>query len=346
MRKRIILLCLSALLLLSSCEANAAAGPTTTPDAEQSTPPSVTNSPEPSEPAVTPSPEPSSEPAGLPWEVPEEDAPSYEDYFAQVTDYHYPDPDNSAEAWLVSTGYNIDPYMLVYEEPNLYLSQYYAVWLEERRPDLWLWQIAEISNLKIFCADKTWIYAVVDGRELIRMDYFGGIETLFTDEAGLIDVYCLADGKVLYFWAGLPEGGAAVYRLYVPEGRADVLYQITPEELEQYYYEPPADGGEMEFSRASAGYLIGVIEPVSNHEFAWTTMNREFCELYDSLVLHAGDYPQYFDQGLEGFEISFHIEADYGVRELTDHYYNARTGEHLTRQQSGYSHPMYPWWNE
>ena len=75
-------------------------------------------------------------------------------------------------------------------------------------------------------------------------------------------------------------------------------------------------------------------------------MNREFCELYDSLALHAGDYPQYFDQGLEEFEIMFHIEADYGVRQYTDHYYNALTGEYLTVQASGYSHPMYPWWKE
>ena len=172
------LLCAMVLLFLSACDPNADAGPT--PDADQSTPPSAANSPEPvlsPEPAL--SPEPSSDPAGLPWEVPEEDAPSYEDYFAQVIDYHYPGPDVN-EDWLVSTGYNIDPYMLVYEEPDLYLSQYYAVWLEGRRPDLWLWKIAEISNLKIFCADKTWIYAVVDGKELIRMDYFGEIETLFT----------------------------------------------------------------------------------------------------------------------------------------------------------------------
>ena len=329
------LLCAMALLLLSACTPNAAAEPTPAPDGEQSAPPSVANTPE-------PTPEPPAASNGLPWEVPEaKDVPSYEDYFAQVIDYHYPGPDVD-EDWLVSTGYNIDPYMLVYEEPDLYLSQYYSVWLEERRPDLWLWKIAEISNLKVFCADKTWIYAVVDGKELIRMNYFGETETLFTDEAGLIDVYCLADGKVLYFWAGLPEGGAAVHRLYIPEGRVDVLYRITREELEQCYYEPPVDGGEKEFFSASSGYLMSVIEPVSNFEFAWATANREFWELYDSLVLHAEDYPQYFDQGLEGFDISFRIEVDYGIRQNTDHYYNARTGEHLTRQQSSYSNPMYP----
>lgn len=327
------MLCFLALLLLSACDANAVAGPTPAPGAEQSALPGVTNSPEPA-----PSPEPSFEPAGLPWEVPEaEDAPSYDEYFSQVVDYHYPEPDNGDDPWLVSAGYNIDPYVLTYEGSDLYVAY--------RNGNL-LWKITDRPGLDVFCCDRSWIYAVADGRELIRMDYFGETETLFTDEAGLMDVYCLADGKVLYFWAGLPEGGAAIYRLYIPEGRADVLYRITREELEQYYYEPPANGWEAGFSRVSAGYLMGGIEPVSNFEFAWTTVNREFCELYDSLVLHAEDYPQYFDQGLEGFEITFRIEVDYGVRELTDHYFNAFTGEHLTRPQSSYSHPMYPWWKE
>lgn len=336
-RKRNLFLCALVLLLLSACDPDAAAVPT--PDAEQSVLPSVANTPEPTpEPTVTPSSEPSSDPAGLPWEVPAaENTPSYEDYFAQVIDYHYPDPDGGAEPWLISAGYNIDPYVLTYEGPDLYIAS--------GNGELLL-KITDMPGLDVFCCDRSWIYAVVNGKELIRMNFFGEIETLFTDEAGLIKVNCLADGKVLYFWAGLPEGGAAIYRLYIPDGRADVLYQITQEELEQYYYEPPADGGETEFSRASAGYLMSAVEPVSNFEFTWVTGNREFCELYDSLVLHAGDHPQYFDQGLEGVEIKFRIEVDYGIREYTDHYYNARTGEHLTRQQSGYSNPVYPWWKE
>lgn len=305
--------------------------PTSTPDVEQSALPSAANSPE-------PTPEPSAASNVLPWEVPEaENAPSYTAYFAQVIDYHYPDPDNSADSWLVSTGYNIDPYVLTYEEPDLYVAS--------GNGELLL-KITDMPGLDVFCCDRSWIYAVVNGKKLIRMDYFGEIEILFTDEAGLIDVYCLADEKVLYFWAGLPGGGAAIYRLYIPEGRADVLYRITREELEQYYYEPSASHGETELSRISAGYLIDVIEPVSNFEFTWTTVNREFCELYDSLILHAEDYPQYFDQGLEEFEIKFRIEVDYDIREYTDHYYNARIGEYLTRQRSGYSNPMYPWWKE
>ena len=299
------------------------------------------------EPTAAPLPE----QAGLPWEAPEaEAAPSYDKYFAQMIDYHFPDatdPDRDLSAWKFQFGYHFDnSYTLVYENPDLYFSRYYFEYVHGRRPDLWLWKIAEIPNLDIFYADGAWIYAVADGRKLIRMDYFGGIETLFTDEVGLIRINGLNDGKVLYFWAGVPEGGAAIYRLYIPEGRADALYRITREELESYYYEPPAGYGEVKPYSTSPGYQLYGIQAISNFEFVWATPNPEFWVLYDSIALHAGDYPQYFSRGLEDNEIRYLIGVDYGVWEYTEHYYNALTGEHREQPSRSGIGPLPLWWKE
>ena len=303
------------------------------------------------EPTVTPPSEPSSDLARLPWETPEaENAPSYKNYFAQVIDYHYPDdtdPDRDLSAWRFQFGYYFDnSYTLIYEDPDLYFSRYYFEYVHGRRPDLWLWKIAEIPALDIFYADERWIYAVADGRELIRMDYFGEIETLFTDELGLIRINGLYDGKVLYFWAGLPEGGAAICRLYIPEGRADALYRITQKELESYYYEPPASYGEENPYSTSPGYQLYGVQAISNFEFVWATPNPEFWELYDSIVLHAENYPQYFSWGLDDSEIKYYVGVDYGVWEYTDHYYNALTGEHLEHPSRSGSGLLPLWWKE
>lgn len=301
------------------------------------------------EPSDTP-PAPSANLVVLPWEIPEaEAAPSYEDYFAQVIDYLFPDFTDpyAYSSWKFQYGYDFDQsYTLVYKDPDLYFSKYYFEYFHGERPDLWLWKIAEIPNLSIFYADQAWIYAVAGGRELIRMDYFGRIETLFTDEAGLIQIYGLSDGKVLYFWAGLPEGGAAIYRLYIPEGRADALYQITREELASYYYKPPAGYGEVSPYSTVPGYQLSQINAISNFEFVWKTPNPEFWALYDSIALQAEDYPQYFSWGLNDNEIRYYIGVDYGVWEYTEHYYNAFTGEyreHYSRSSIG---PLPLWWKE
>lgn len=246
----------------------------------------------PGAPEGEPSPTPSQLPQTVPWEVPEQPSMSYEEYFEQEREYDFEDLDY---AWFY------DQCDFEYRDGALYL-------VDSQKTGEALWKVWDTDNLEVKAVDPAWIYGIVDGKTLIRMDYKGNHqETLFVDDSGLISTMnrgisnpltvaytyrydgtpapaCiqnplpLADRSVLYFWAGAEDGdGAALYRLYVHDGHTDVVYQYTQKELEQYRF---PDCPELEGT--GPYYRISVPNPVSNVEVGWTVGNPEFFHRFDA----------------------------------------------------------------
>ena len=284
----------------------------------------------PGDPEGEPSPTPSQLPQTVPWEVPEQPSVSYEEYFEQEREYDFEDLDY---AWFY------DQCDFEYRDGALYL-------VDSQKTGEALWKVWDTDNLEVKAVDPAWIYGIVDGKTLIRMDYKGNHqETLFVDDSGLISTMnrgisnpltvaytyrydgtpapaCiqnplpLADRSVLYFWAGAEDGdGAALYRLYVHDGHTDVVYQYTQKELEQYRF---PDCPELEGT--GPYYRISVPEPVSNVEVGWTVGNPEFFHRFDAEMQN--EYTKVIDT-----ELLYEKPIEYGLPMLFSCTKNMLTGE-------------------
>ena len=284
----------------------------------------------PGAPEGEPSPTPSQLPQTVPWEVPEQPSMSYEEYFEQEREYDFEDLDY---AWFY------DQCDFEYRDGALYL-------VDSQKTGEALWKVWDADNLEVKAVDPAWIYGIVDGKTLIRMDYKGNHqETLFVDDSGLISTMnrgisnpltvaytyrydgtpapaCiqnplpLADRSVLYFWAGAEDGdGAALYRLYVHDGHTDVVYQYTQKELEQYRF---PDCPELEGT--GPYYRISVPNPVSNVEVGWTVGNPEFFHRFDAEMQN--EYTKVTDT-----ELLYEKPMEYGLPMLFSCTKNMLTGE-------------------
>lgn len=284
----------------------------------------------PRDPEGEPSPTPSQLPQTVPWEVPEQPSVSYEAYFEQEREYDFEDLDS---AWFY------DQCDFEYRDGALYL-------VDSQKTGEALWKVWDTDNLEVKAVDPAWIYGIVDGKTLIRMDYKGNHqETLFVDDSGLISTMnrgisnpltvaytyrydgtpapaCiqnslpLADRSVLYFWAGAEDGdGAALYRLYVHDGHTDVVYQYTQKELEQYRF---PDCPELEGT--GPYYRISVPNPVSNVEVGWTVGNPEFFHRFDAEMQN--EYTKVTDT-----ELLYEKPMEYGLPMLFSCTKNMLTGE-------------------
>ena len=284
----------------------------------------------PGAPEGEPSPTPSQLPQTVPWEVPEQPSVSYEEYFEQEREYDFEDLDS---AWFY------DQCDFEYRDGALYL-------VDSQKTGEALWKVWDTDNLEVKAVDPAWIYGIVDGKTLIRMDYKGNHqETLFVDDSGLISTMnrgisnpltvaytyrydgtpapaCiqnplpLADRSVLYFWAGAEDGdGAALYRLYVHDGHTDVVYQYTQKELEQYRF---PDCPELEGT--GPYYRISVPNPVSNVEVGWTVGNPEFFHRFDAEMQN--EYTKVTDT-----ELLYEKPMEYGLPKLFSCTKNMLTGE-------------------
>ena len=272
----------------------------------------------PGAPEGEPSPTPSQLPQTVPWEVPEQPSVSYEEYFEQEREYDFEDLDY---AWFY------DQCDFEYRDGALYL-------VDSQKTGEALWKVWDTDNLEVKAVDPAWIYGIVDGKTLIRMDYKGNHqETLFVDDSGLISTMnrgisnpltvaytyrydgtpapaCiqnplpLADRSVLYFWAGAEDGdGAALYRLYVHDGHTDVVHQYTQKELEQYRF---PDYPELEGT--GPYYRISAPNPVSNVEVGWTVGNPEFFQRFEAEV--QGDFGKLTDTELIHHNtIGYHLHS-------------------------------------
>lgn len=273
----------------------------------------------PGAPEGEPSPTPSQLPQTVPWEVPEQPSVSYEEYFEQEREYEFFEHLDSA--WFY------DQCDFEYRDGALYL-------VDSQKTGEALWKVWDTDNLEVKAVDPAWIYGIVDGKTLIRMDYKGNHqEILFVDDSGLISTMnrgisnpisvaytyrydgtpapaCiqnplpLADRSVLYFWAGAEDGdGAALYRLYVHDGHTDVVYQYTQEELEQYRF---PDCPELEGT--GPYYRISAPNPVSNVEVRWSVGNPEFFQRFEAEV--QGDFGKLTDTELIHYNtIGYHLHS-------------------------------------
>lgn len=329
MVKKLFTLWLAAcLLLLPACQSPGAVRESD-PAPEQSTAAAVS---EPLPADSAPLPTEAGKPDTLPWNPPDEgEAPPYEEYFAQVRTYELLN-----RRWSLS----IDGYRLHQEGSHLYM-------MDSHTREL-LWEIVELDGMEVVSADERWVYLIIDGTELIRMDLLGeNRETLFTDETGLIsrmnqsdydnpgEVYydivfdggpphpsankrslAVADRKVLYFWARAKDGdGAAVYRLYLPEKRVDAVFQYSQEELDVYRLPDTGDG-------QGPFYRVSQLWPVSNWEFTWYVGNPAFYELYNTLS------DQDFPAEISPDEWVEWCVREYRIPDAFAHYQNALTGTH------------------
>lgn len=333
----LLIVCL-LVVFITACQQNVSLQePPTTEPTQAPTQPDDTTPTEPTRPEI-------------PWEVPEtEPAPSYEEYFSKTicyavrTDYGDYDFD-------YTVGGNAPKHELTYEAPHLYLDRH-ELYGHER-----LWEVAEIPDLQIMVYDARWIYAIEGGTDLFRMDYYGeNRQLLFRDETGLIGQLqrqiIIADEKVMFFMAGNSEGGASIYRLYLPEMKLDVIYPYDKEAWDAFYFTAPHSREELSGqTEVEVSCQIGGVHPYSNHEVLWSSANREFYEL---LVEKAAD-PQWYEAHFGNPEMDYsvcigNVEGELlGCLHHVEYYYNVQTGTYLTRETGvftgggGYE----VWWEE
>ena len=264
---------LALLLMLAAC---AQSGPAGTPS------PTPTPTPTPDQTVTDLAP-----PDELPWDLPAVE-PTYDEYFAKWLDYGY---GGDSYYTTVPRGWELmNGYQARCEDGVLYVRSSAT---GER-----LWNVAELEDFRVLCCRRDWIYGVQDGTDLVRIDYFGKTrETVFTDATGLLGelngLLWLGDGKVTYFWAGT-EGGLGLYRMYLPECRADLLRTIPQEELEKLYFSSYTGT-----RKDDPAWHLGDLFPVSNQECVWTKGNAAFYELYVSLMSDSQFFPDGIDTDAE-----------------------------------------------
>lgn len=270
---------------------------------------------------------------------------SDEEYFARLADYGYDwyaDPNGDVELDIISGGGYIDPYAVEQEGDTLYLYKYENGEKQYVRP------LMTIPGVKLLNYDRNWLYCLVGGTDLVCLSYTGSWNTLFLDETGLIarieQDFVIGGKQVIYFLAGLPDGGAAFYRVKIPGSRTDVLYTLTQEEIEALNF----TAYDLLTGEAADGYQIGSVRPISNQEFIWVQNNRAFHELGGKILADPAQYADYYrtPDGEFVFDL-FAIRDDYGLYPYSVHYYNAQTGEHKSADRLGYSegNPT-RWWLE
>lgn len=151
---------------------------------------------------------------------------------------------------------------------------------------------------------------------------------LYRDETGMISNVTLADGKVMFFFTGDPEGGAFLYWLYLP----DTLFHYDSATWESFCIAVPDCreqflGGEEAIARCHDGGLT----PFSNHEVTWSSLNSEF---YAMLAEQAADlqwYRKYYGNLEMDFRSCIGSAETEHLRHQLEYYYNALTDTYLVR---------------
>ncbi len=283
--------------------------------------------------ATVPSPESGAATAAkqpLPWaEEPVAEPLDYNDYFAEIKDYH-----------TASLLYDWEDVGDAPTEPLIGCDIPFGI--RYHAPDLILWDsknaLGEISivwqhpldfgeDFVLTAWDTQYIYGVRDGKDLIRSDYYGEeVQVLFSDPSDawkngirtvedfvfpgkhtneLQQQFYLADQCVLFFLAGSSQQqGLSIYRLYLPDATIDELVNGLPDDTQLKL-------------------------PVSNQEIVWSEPNPDYEETF-SKVRNDPDNP--FLPELDDADAWQPYEATYRIPASSEHYYHAVTKEHRTTQ--------------
>lgn len=318
MKKMSLAALLALLLLLAACGGPAAESPSPTP----SETPASTETPAPTGPA-SPAPTESVRP-GLPWELSNGESLGYDEFFAQQVTYTLEEVTNGLIGGkkLMPVGVGFTGYGVARNGDRLEL------W-SSGMEDTFLWTIAEIPGAQPAVGTTRWLYAVVDGRELIRMDYYGeNRTTVFTDDTGLLGELMFAEGDggffllgedLTYFLAGTEDGGVGVYRLYLPEDRADLLYRYTPAQVEELTFSAYLRGERQE-PRIQIGRPIPCFRQglTTNQWVRWETKNPEFYAVYAELAADTETWEQYLVW--DASEVEQYIEEKFNTAHATLYY--------------------------
>ena len=218
---------------------------------------------------------------------------SYEEYFSQQRLYDYAED--------VFSGWSLQDADISYDGTVLRLTDSKGTPMRD---------IATLKGYLFQTADKNWIYGISEASELVRVSYSGKIETLFADRTGLLrslaekehaPIY-LADGCTLFFLAGTDEG-IGIYRLYLPNKQADVLYSSIPRNALRLRLEPPP----------------------SNVEAVWDNGDVLFFARYEELLNTSSGYaPETMGED----ECIGILELDEKLYSAQAHYINALTGDY------------------
>lgn len=288
------------ILLVSLWGCTPSEPPETTVPAESTAPTSLP--PETTEPNVT-------EPSNYPWEIPEYPLMSYDAYFSAVRLYGYEEREWSPDYYYYRSSWRNgqNHCSLSFIDGKLNAKNKFNGWYGQIGTDTY-----DEDDLIVACNEE-WIFLILDGKELIRIDYQGeNKETLFVDESGKIAQHeystsaYIRDNCVLFFMAGCEEG-YGIYRLYLPEKKLDLL--VTSENS------------------------IWLLDPYSNHELSWFIANPEFTALCKRILEDPPEkYQHMLSDGVpNGNAFYTEIARDHDTPWEIDYYYNTLTGETLER---------------
>lgn len=306
------LLTVACVLALCACGDSGEYNPTET---QETTPSAAVQT----EPTAEPT-----EPAGLalPWDVPAvQEALSYGEYFSEVRSYDQEADIRANTEFFVGEDSLAGEYSLQQDEEAVRIVPY------KLTKEQWvIGPAADFEGCVWKIATPTQAFGIRDGKEIFSVDYLTGAQqTLYVDETGglqrLVDsnadgtFMILAEDQVLFCLAGAGEN-LGIYRIYLPNGQADLLYDgipldAVPELLSDKVY--------------------------SNQSIGWWQKNSEYYALMEELNTPDSPYlEEYYAQiGADGepdkeviYEIlNDVINREYGLYSLTEYSFDAVTGE-------------------
>lgn len=285
MKKRyLIALCL--LLLLAGC-AKAPAEPAVTATTAPTVPATETTKPTKPEPTeVT-----------LPWDFPEVEPMTYEEYFSEkreVTENYCED----ADRLYLAEDSTPPVYSLRDEHGKLVLREDSYT---GKKTIATLCKNEENNRWMILAKDRA--FAVQDDRSIIMLDLRTMEKSvLYTQEDGIVLLDMLyADNRLLFFVAGAP-GHYSLYRMYLPEEKLDVMAS----DITVYYrdfdpfgttpYDPSTPG------QYSTNDLV-LMSCTDNQSVCWDTYNPEY---WDKVQEYRANYPE----DLGGIELFMWLRSD------------------------------------
>lgn len=286
MKKSAILLTLFLLLLLAGC-AKAPAEPAVTATVAPTVPATETTKPTKPEPTeVT-----------LPWDFPEVEPMTYEEYFSEkreVTENYCEDADRlylAEDSTPPVYSLRDEHGKLVLREDSYTGKKTIATLCENEENNRWM----------ILAKDRA--FAVQDDRSIIMLDLRTMEKSvLYTQEDGIVLLDMLyADNRLLFFVAGAP-GHYTLYRMYLPEEKLDVMASnIT------VYYRDFDPFGTTPYDPSTPGQYptndLVLMSCTDNQSVCWDTYNPEY---WDKVQEYRANYPE----DLGGIELFMELRSD------------------------------------